>query len=109
MPDEPTLGEVVRTLARIERDLGTRLDGITAQLNRVITIELYEAHQAAATQRFESVEGDVKELKDQRRLDDDRRAADRRMVIGAVISAVLAVIVALASAALLIAFGLQGG
>ncbi|MER7063904.1 hypothetical protein [Streptomyces albidoflavus] len=107
--DEPTLGEVVRTLTRIERDLSVRLDGITARLDRVITVELYEAHQAAVSQRIEAAEGAVKELQEQRRRDEERRAADRRMVIGAVIGAVLSLIVALASAGLLVAFGLQGG
>jgi len=107
MPDEPTLGEVVRTLARIERDLGTRLDGITARLDRVITVELYEAHQKATEQRFGAVEAEVAELKEQRQRDDERRAADRRMVVGAVIAAVLSLIVTIVGAALVLAFGLK--
>ena len=107
--EEPTLGEVVRTLARIERDLGTRLDGITSRLDRVITTELYEAHQVAVRQRFEVVEADIAELRELRARDEERRAADRRMVIGAVIGAVLSLVVALVSAGLVVALGLGGG
>ncbi|MGP4095487.1 hypothetical protein [Nonomuraea sp. KM90] len=102
--DEPTLGEVVRSLARIERDLGTRFDGITARLDRVITVELYEAHQKAVEQRFVAVESEATDLKEQRLRDDEKRTADRRMVVGALITAKLSPTII--AAALLLALGL---
>jgi tetrahydromethanopterin S-methyltransferase subunit G len=107
--DEPTLGEVARTLARIELDLGKRLDDITRRLDRVITLELYEAHQATAWQRFEDLEGDVKHLQEQRAKDEERRAADKRMVNGALIGAALSLLVTIVAAALVVAFQLKGG
>lgn len=112
MPDEPTLGEVVRTLARIERDLGTRLDQITARLDRVITVELYEAHQAAVDRRITEAETEIADMKKQREIerqrDDDRQAANRRMIVGALIGAALSLIVTITGAALVLALGLGG-
>lgn len=123
MPDEPTLGEVVRTLVRIERDFGTRLDELQADTQRrfselnttigiFVTRDLYEAHRTAMQEDLKELQAELKAERearaDERKTEQDRRAADRRMIVGALIGAALSLIVTITGAALVLALGLGG-
>jgi len=110
MPDEPTLGEVVRTLVRIERDFGTRLDELQADTQRrfselnttigiFVTRDLYEAHRSA-------MQDDIAELQGELRAERERRVADRRMVHSALLAAGLSLLVSIIGGALMAALKL---
>ncbi|MEU6033965.1 hypothetical protein ABZ801_01000 [Actinomadura sp. NPDC047616] len=104
---EPTLAEVARTLSRIEAELGRRLDDIAGRLDRYISIEVYEAHRAATGARLDDLSNQIGELHQQRRADDERRAADRRVLTGAAIAAALSLVVSLLGAVITAALGLK--
>ena len=91
--NEPTLGEVARTLVRIETDIGRRLDDIVGRLDRFVAVEVYEAHRAALGDDLDDLAAELDELHQQRRDDIERRAADRRILTGAVTAAVLSLVV----------------
>lgn len=106
-PTEPTLGELVRLLARFESDMRRRLDELTARLDHMVTTDLYEAHRAATAERIAAVAADLDELREE--LDKERaeRRADRRVIVSAALGAALALLVAVVSAAVLAAAGLK--
>jgi len=93
---EPTLAELGRTLERMDAELNRRLTEMAATLSQMVTRDLYEAHRTA-------MQDDINELRAQLQFDRDRRSAERRMVVGAAITAVFSLIVAVVAAALLVA------
>jgi len=97
---EPTLGEVVRTLERIEIDISRRFAELGARLDRVVGTDVYEAHRAATDERIKTVAADIEDLREDLERERTERRADRRVVVGAVLAAALALIVAGLSAAL---------
>jgi hypothetical protein len=100
---EPTLGEVVRTLERIESEFGRRLDEIGSRFERTVAADVYEAHrQAMATQITDAVK-EVGELREELAKEKTERRADRRVIVGAVLSLVVVVL----GAALLTALNLK--
>ncbi|KAB2344893.1 hypothetical protein [Actinomadura rudentiformis] len=104
---EPTLAELARTLGRIEAEIGRRLDDISSRLGRVISIEVYNAHRAATSERLDDLAAEIADLHQQRRADDERRAADRRIITGAITTAVLSLIVSLLGATIIAALGVK--
>lgn len=100
MTTEPTLGEVARTLDRIESEFSRRFADLAQSVSLMITRDLYEAHRAA-------MQDDITDLRTQLTREADRRAADRRMVHGAFITASLSILVTVVGAALVIAFRLS--
>jgi Flp pilus assembly protein TadB len=99
--DEPTLGEVARTLERFERSTNSRLAELATSISLMVTRDLYEAHRAA-------MQDDITDIREQLKTEQERRVGDKRSINGAFISAGLSLLVAIVSAALLIAFGLKG-
>lgn len=99
---EPTLGEVARTLERLEAEMSRRLDQLAQAMSQMVTRDLHDAHRAA-------MQEDIAEIREELRAERERRAADRRMVVSALLAAGLSVVVTIVSAALTIALGLKGG
>lgn len=70
MPDEPSLGEVVRRLARLEE-----------LLLRLVSTDLYTRDQREMERRFAELEGDIKELQRRAEKRDDSTGANVRQAI----------------------------
>jgi hypothetical protein len=98
--DEPTLGEVARTLNRFVEDTQRRFSELNATIGILVTRDLYEAHRTALLE-------DIAQLREELKTDRDRKAADRRMVVGSLIAAGLSLIVTIVAAALVLALGLK--
>lgn len=90
---EPTLGEVARTLERFEKAANARFAELNAAISLMVTRDLYEAHRQA-------MERDISELWAELKGEREKRAADRRMVVGTLLTAVLAVVVGILNVAL---------
>jgi len=97
--NEPTLGEVMRTLSRIEAEIGRRLADLAERLDQMVTRDAYEEYRAAVSARMQDLDEELREL--QASLADERRErrADRRMVWGAILGALGALVVAVIAAA----------
>lgn len=95
-PDEPTLGEVARTLDRFVEDTQRRFAELNTTIGILVTRDLYEAHRAA-------MQEDIAQIREDLKTERDGKRADRRMVVSSLIAAGLSLIVA----ALLLALGLK--
>lgn len=71
MADEPTPWEHQRTLAAIREDMREGFKGLNLRLDRVVSIELFNAHLESERSRHEEHEKDIAEIK--RDLEDVRR------------------------------------
>lgn len=96
MPDEPTLGELVRRLAEI----ASQLSDITNQLRTdFVRKETYDAHRDATKAALDNVRGDITELKTDRSDDAKwRRTASLTLAVAAtgwLVTIVIALIAAL--------------
>ncbi|PZG53120.1 hypothetical protein C1I98_06065 [Spongiactinospora gelatinilytica] len=98
--EEPTIGEVARTLNRFVEDTQRRFSELSTTIHILVTRDLYEAHRSA-------MQEDIAQLRDELKAERDRKTADRRMVVAALISAGLSLIVAIVAAALLLALGIK--
>ncbi len=109
--DEPTLGEVARTLARFADDTRSRFAELNTAIGLMVTRDLYEAHRAAMQEDIRELHAQLKAERDARAADEkadrDSRAADRRMIQGALIAAGLSLVVTVVAAALVLALGLK--
>jgi hypothetical protein len=111
---EPSLAELGRTLDRIERDLGRRLDemktAFETAFEHAVTAEVYEAHRqamadqiAGALDKVADLRSDFEDMRAELVEEKKERRADRRMYIGAFLS----LLVLVAGAALLAALRLK--
>lgn len=103
MPDEPTLGEVMRRLEDVRTDLKDDFRELGLRLDSKVSLERYQLEQVARDEALklavERIKG-IEEARDQearaRREDDqrlaDRRAADRRLIFTALVAPVLLLI-----------------
>ncbi|RBQ21631.1 hypothetical protein DP939_02660 [Spongiactinospora rosea] len=98
--EEPTIGEVGRTLSSFVLDTRERFAQLRASIDVMVTRDLYEAHRTA-------MQEDIVQLREELRTERERKAADRRMVVAALISAGLSLVVAIVAAALLLALGIK--
>ncbi|MEU4781871.1 hypothetical protein [Micromonospora sp. NPDC023633] len=96
--------ELARQIAAMQRDIHDDLSEIRRRQDAYVLREVYLSDQRGSEARMLAIERDLAALRlalttaeEKRetaaRADVDRRAADRRLVVGAVISAVLALIV----------------
>lgn len=100
MPDEVTLGEVMRRLDDVRQDLKGDIRQLTRLLDTKVSMERYQLEQQARDEtarqtlaRIQAIE-EAREQEHQRRRDDeqriaDRRAADRRLIFTAIIAPVI--------------------
>lgn len=85
MPDEPTLGEVVRRFEDRFTDLRDDIQQLGHRIDGKVSQDLYELRHETLVER-------VKALEDIRAKDAERLAATRRWLIGAVIVPLVAVL-----------------
>lgn len=85
MPDEPTLGEVVRRFEDRFTDLRDDIQQLGRRIDGKVSQDLYELRHETLVER-------VKALENIRAKDAERLAATRRWLIGAVIVPLVAVL-----------------
>lgn len=106
MPDEPTLGEVVRRLEAVHQDLKDDFRDVAGRLDSKVSMERYQLEQQAALERerllVERVrlleEAKQKEAEEKRQAEQklaERRAADRRLLFSALIAPALMLLLTL--------------
>lgn len=100
MPDEPTLGEVVRRLEAVHADLKEDLREYGARLDGKVSMERYQLEQQAGqdalrllVERVTGIEEArataARQAEADRRAADDRRRSDRRLAFSALVAPVL--------------------
>ncbi|WP_326764341.1 hypothetical protein OG978_06900 [Streptomyces sp. NBC_01591] len=103
MPDEPTLGEVMRRLEDVRTDLKDDFRELGLRLDSKVSLERYQLEQQARddalkllVERVRGIEEAREQAAQNRRDEDqhaaDRRAADRRLIFTALIAPVLLLI-----------------
>lgn len=103
MPDEPTLGEVMRRLEDVRTDLKDDFRELGLRLDSKVSLERYQLEQAARDEALRLAVERIKGIEEQReqearsRRDEeqrlaDRRAADRRLIFTALVAPVLLLI-----------------
>lgn len=103
MPDQPTLGEVMRRLEDVRTDLKEDFRELGLRLDSKVSLERYQLEQQArddalkaALERIKGIE-EARDAAAERRREEarraaDRRAADRRLIFAALIAPVLLLI-----------------
>lgn len=100
MPDDPTLGEVMRRLEDVRQDLKEDFRELGARLDSKVSMERYQLEQMARDDALKLVTERVKGMEEAREQEArtrreeaqrvaDRRAADRRLIFTALIAPVL--------------------
>jgi hypothetical protein len=100
MPDEPTLGEVMRRLEDVRTDLKEDFRELGSRLDSKVSMERYQLEQVARDEALRVIVERVKSIEDAREQEErdrreeaqrlaDRRAADRRLIFTAIIAPVL--------------------
>lgn len=82
MADEPTSGELMRSIAELRRSVDT-LAG------KVMTVDLWRAEREAMDYRIRETEKDLADLHSRRNTDVEKRNSDRRMIFAALIAPIL--------------------
>lgn len=106
MPDEPTLGEVVRRLDAVHTDLKEDFRDVAGRLDGKVSMERYQLEQQAAldrerlaTERIRAIEDardrEAREKQEAEQRAADRRAVDRRLIFSALIAPVLMLLLTL--------------
>jgi cytochrome c-type biogenesis protein CcmH/NrfG len=106
MPDEVTLGEVMRRLDDVRLDLKEDIRQMRTIIDTKVSMERYQLEQLARDEMARQILAEVQAIKDaresekeRRRLDEqraaDRRAADRRLIFTAIIAPVLMLLLTL--------------
>ncbi|MCX4450728.1 hypothetical protein [Streptomyces sp. NBC_01789] len=103
MPDQPTLGEVMRRLEDVRTDLKEDFRELGLRLDSKVSLERYQLEQQARDDALKLVVERVKGIEEAREAAKkareaaeqraaDRRAADRRLIFTALIAPVLLLI-----------------
>lgn len=95
MPDAPTPWELQRTLAAIREDMREGFKGLNQRLDRNVSVELFSAFQEAVQAKFADTEKDIAAIQAAREAETKQRASDRRLILAAVFTSVLAPLVLL--------------
>lgn len=96
MTDDPTPGELERSLSQFRSDVredlkGLReavregLAGLNVRLDRVVSLDVYRADQRADDERYQRLSDDIADLRLKHAEAEKSRAANRRWLIAAVI------------------------
>lgn len=100
MPDDPTLGEVMRRLEDVRADLKEDFRELGLRLDSKVSMERYSLEQQARDEALRQIVERVKTIETSREQEErdrrdaeqkqaDRRAADRRILFSALIAPVL--------------------
>jgi hypothetical protein len=106
VPDEPTLGEVVRRLESVHQDLKEDFRDVAGRLDQKVSVERYEIERRnrddvhdQIMQRIATIEGAREKEKQEKQEAEqklaDRRAADRRLIFSALIAPILMLLLTL--------------
>lgn len=100
MPDDPTLGEVMRRLEDVRQDLKEDMRELGTRLDSKVSMERYQLEQLARdetikllTERIKGIEEardqEARAHRDAEQRIADRRAGDRRLIFTALVAPVL--------------------
>ncbi|SDN17593.1 hypothetical protein SAMN05444921_12112 [Streptomyces wuyuanensis] len=100
MPNDPTLGEVMRRLEDVRQDLKEDFRELGTRLDSKVSMERYQLEQQARdtaaaqlAERIKVIEEAREQEAERKRQDEqkaaDRRAADRRLLFSAIVAPVL--------------------
>jgi hypothetical protein len=92
MAEEPTLGELARRLEAIHQDLKEDLREHGRRLDGKVSSEVFKLEQAAQDLTVQTLAERVKGIEDTTRERDRQRAADRRLILAALVIPVLLVL-----------------
>jgi len=92
MPDEPTLGEVMRRLEDVRTDLKEDFRELGVRLDSKVSLERYQLEQQARDEASKQIIERVKALEGATREKEQQRAADRRLIFSALIVPILMVL-----------------
>lgn len=106
MPDEPTLGEVVRRLDAVHTDLKEDFRDVAGRLDKKVSVERFGLERDAQLERERLLGERIKAMEEARAREArekqeaeakaaDRRAADRRLIFSALIAPVLMLLLTL--------------
>jgi Skp family chaperone for outer membrane proteins len=106
MPDEPTLGEVVRRLEAVHQDLKEDFRDVAGRLDGKVSIERFQYEKDAQLERDRLRDERLKAIEDAREREArekqeaeqkaaTQRASDRRLIFSALIAPVLMVLLTL--------------
>lgn len=90
MGDEPTPAELRRTLADVRDDIRERHSHLNQRIDRCLPLDLYRAHVESSQREHDELAKDIADLRAALSADQDRRAADRRMILTALFTSILA-------------------
>lgn len=106
MPDEPTLGEVVRRLEAVHQDLKEDFRDVAGRLDGKVSIERFQLEKDAAMERERLTNERVKAIEEARTEEArkkqeqeqkaaERHASDRRLIFSALIAPVIMLLLTL--------------
>jgi capsule polysaccharide export protein KpsE/RkpR len=92
VPDEPTLGEVVRRLEDVRQDLKEDVQALGARLDGKVSADVLRLEQKAQDDAVRALTERVKSLEEAAKERDRQRAADRRLILTGLIVPILLVL-----------------
>lgn len=92
MPDEPTLGEVMRRLEDVRLDLKEDFRELGVRLDTKVSLERYQLEQQARDNAHTAITERVKALEEAAKEKERQRQNDRRLIFSALIVPVLLVL-----------------
>lgn len=83
--DEPTIGEVMRRLEDVRQDIKEDVQALAQRLDTKVSSDVFKLEQAAQDRaHFDLIER-VKAIETAKQRADDQRAADRRLLLTALV------------------------
>lgn len=92
MADEPTTSELMRRLEDVRQDLKEDLQSLAARLDGKVDASMLALQQQAQDDRTAGLADRIKAIEDGHRKQAEQRAADRRLILTALIAPVLLVL-----------------
>jgi predicted nucleic acid-binding Zn ribbon protein len=92
MPDEPTLGEIVRRMEAGFSDIKDDFRELGRRLDTKVSMERYDIEQRARDEAHKLLLERVKGIEDARLEQERKRQADRRLILTALVVPVLLVL-----------------
>lgn len=89
MSDDPSLGELGRRIEALHQAVREGDAQLNARLDRMVSAEVYAIEKAVNEQRDKDLLDRLKAVEQARKVDADRRAADRRLIFTALVAPVL--------------------
>lgn len=90
MADDPTPGELRRALVDLREDQRERYAAFNQRLDAAVPVPLFQAHIAEARREHEELAKDLADVLAEVRSDQRQRSADRRLVLMALFTSILA-------------------